>query len=224
MWIDSTGKDRARSQFKALGAPLDRVFGPYDPENRGAAVDLADDRWLEIVAELTYAERPCWVIVDGHGVGQGDSMGHALDAMAGIARDVGCAATFLCGQAGRESLALIAGKVATVMVLDRWGSSSEDMRFRVVESSFGKHPSSLRLKFEAGIPEVVARSLEKPRTTVGRAVTYLEERLTHGPRPAIQLIGGAKSEGISKRSLERAKRRLRVRAYQKSGRWWWASA
>lgn len=54
------------------------------------------------------------------------------------------------------------------------------------------------------------------------AEEFLKRELRAGPRKAREMETRAKDEGISKRTLDRARSKIGVRAKQKRGRWFWS--
>ena len=64
----------------------------------------------------------------------------------------------------------------------------------------------------------------RPADERDAAVAFLQSSLAHGPRPAAELIEEAREgEGITKRTLDRARKDLRVEAYRPDpkGVWFW---
>ncbi len=223
-------------RLKLMGAPLEHVRWPVDPEDTEVCqvIDLTQERWLGLVAAAVAERRPTWVIVDAIGSSRGEiapGIHRAVDVMAGVARDVGCAITFLFHREGDmprsnrsvgvRSWAAIAARMATILSVSPWAPETKDLRLRVIKTD-GERPEPLRVRIDTGVPEIVCRPVTPPRSAVDRAAEYLERHLANGPQMAFQLIRAAKfGERISKRSLDRAKRRLEIRSYLEGRRWWW---
>ncbi|HSW01838.1 MAG TPA: AAA family ATPase [Sedimentisphaerales bacterium] len=83
-----------------------------------------------------------------------------------------------------------------------------------------------RICWESGHVEITAdqamrqenrESSEGDKTAVQRAVTWLQDALADGPVPSADVLTHAKAQGISQRTLERAKESLGVRSDRKSG-------
>jgi RecA-family ATPase len=55
-----------------------------------------------------------------------------------------------------------------------------------------------------------------------QAQGFLKKKLEKGPQPANELIAGAEAEGISKRTLERAKKSIGVKAKKAGNQWKWS--
>jgi hypothetical protein len=74
--------------------------------------------------------------------------------------------------------------------------------------------------------ELLASQTPEERTEREEAVTWLQEVLADGPRPADELVREARRTGLSEKTLHRAKRDLGVRSvktgFGKAGRWCWA--
>jgi len=236
VWLDTEGNHaRLLERLRAIEFPKDRVFWPVDPQKpeEDSPVNLAEERWLEIVAEHAAFRRPAWVIVDRLGSRRGKVVPEtyrALEVMAKIAREVGGAVTFLYHQDADRTTApersaqwaSVAARMATIMTLKTWGSATKDMRFRVVRTALGKTPDPLRLRFHTHTPEVVPRPAAPPGLRVERAVALLEAELARGPRTALEVTDRAWwDHRISPRTLQRAKRQRGVKSYRSAGRWWW---
>jgi len=222
-----------------MGAPLEYVRCPVDPEDTEdtevcPVIDLTQERWLGLVAAAVAERRPTWVIVEAIGSRRGEiapGIHRAVDVMAGVARDVGCAITFLFHREGDmpksnrsvgvRSWAAIAARMATILSVSPWAPETNDLRLRVIKTD-GERPEPLRVRIDTGVPRVVRRPVTPPSSAVDRAAEYLERHLANGPQMAFQLIRAARfGERISKRSLDRAKRRLEIRSYLEGRRWWW---
>ena len=171
-----------------MGAPLEHARWPVDPDDPEdcQVIDLTQARWLELVAGSVAERRPAWVIVDSLGTRHGEIVpgtARALEAMASIARDVGCAATIIfhleaARTAGRlRQWAAIASRMKTVMSLKRWGPTTHDMSFKLIKCDLDQRPDPLRIRIEAGVPEVVRKPLVPPQSAVERAASFLEDRL-----------------------------------------------
>lgn len=239
VWLDTEGNyERLVERLVAIDSPKDRWFWPVDPEepDRDPRIDLADERWLEIVAQHAAFRRPAWVIVDRLGTRHREIVREtyrALDAMAEIARDVGAAITFLYPQdvarpiVQRRSAqwARLTGKMATVMTLKPWAPRTKDMLFKVTNTVFGEHPDALRLRFDTDMPAVVPRPAAPSGLPVERAVAILKAELARGQRGAIEVTDRMRWQiQVSPRTLQRAKRQAGVVSYKSGGRWWWVLA
>lgn len=67
VWLDTKGNyARLLERLLAIDFPRDRFFWPVDPQtpDEDSPLDIADKRWLEIVAKQAAFRRPAWVIVD----------------------------------------------------------------------------------------------------------------------------------------------------------------
>lgn len=62
----------------------------------------------------------------------------------------------------------------------------------------------------------------KTENQFGRARILLENELTACPRPAVEVMQKAEEEGISPKTLNRAKAALGVKSYREGGRWFWS--
>jgi hypothetical protein len=102
-------------------------------------------------------------------------------------------------------LARIVGEIAGVCGLE----VPEDLR---VEKKGRSKASRVEEPGEGGDQEV---KLED-------AVKFLKEALGQGPVPTEEVLARAAERGLSRRTLFRARERLKVRAYRSGGRWWWS--
>lgn len=59
------------------------------------------------------------------------------------------------------------------------------------------------------------------RTRLGEAKDFLEQSLASGPVSAIEIFSDAKAQGISERTLERAKDKLKILSTKKPQGWIW---
>jgi hypothetical protein len=109
-----------------------------------------------------------------------------------------------------------------------------------VKSSLAPQGKSIRYELRdgslnwLGISDITAEELRVPQTveaegsTVDAAVTFLQDYLEDGPQPASSAFSAAKQEGISERTLKRAKSQLEVRSQRVSagnegaGKWAWS--
>jgi hypothetical protein len=230
LWLDSLpGYERLLDCVRALATPPG-IFWPVEYEADDFPVlDLTQDRSLRLVADVAASKRPIWVVV-GDAVPRSASastLARACDAMANVAQHVGCAVSFLrdnrgsTGSAGADGWADVATRITTTVTIEPWAPDSTDLVLRV-SGTDGVCPEPVHVRIQERVPTVVQKLVEVPRTAADRAAAFLKRSLADGPQPAAPLIVTAKSEGISKRSLDRAKRLLGVRSYQLSGRWWWA--
>jgi hypothetical protein len=233
MWLDSLdGYKRLLEHVRALKIPPGIYWPLNDPEEDFPVLDMTQDRCLELVANVAVEKRPVWVIVGETVPRRRDGspdLEYAIEAMNKVAGDVRCGVTFLWHEeisgskhSGAQGWANIADKMATIMALRRCDPATHDMVLKVIKTNFDDRPDASRLRFDSGIPQVVRRPLEPPRTRLDRAAAFLEEQLLRGARPARTLIDEAWSRyRVSPRTLRRGKRRLEVKTYKSGGRWWW---
>jgi hypothetical protein len=120
-----------------------------------------------------------------------------------------------------KTWAEIVRRMRTVVSVSPCSPDTSDLRLRVIRTDAGL-PDPLRIRIEEGVPVVVHGSTVQARTAVDRAAEFLEQHLASGATPALPLIAAAKLDrGISRRSLDRAKRRLGIRSFRTSDRWMW---
>jgi hypothetical protein len=94
--------------------------------------------------------------------------------------------------------------------------------FRIVKHDAGQHPT---LEWD-GTSNLTADDLQaqiRPEPRPGDVATrFLIEELSVGPVPAKHLLSKAKTLGISDRTLDRAKKQLRITAQKRGERWIWS--
>jgi hypothetical protein len=230
MWLTPEGTDGVAARFRALNTPLERVFRPVKPDDPAATFDPADEEWLETTAELAAQEQPAWIIVDGLTLSalMTPAAARFLESIDTVTCAISCATTILCEQdeeliesAAVRRWAEITGRMQTALAISRSAHDTEDLRLRV-SRAHGERPEPLQIRIESGVPTVLPTLAMQPKTSVDRAVAYLEHQLAVGTQPAAQLIEAARSDHrISKRSLDRAKKRLGVKSFLVDGHWHW---
>ncbi|MBI2899505.1 MAG: hypothetical protein HYY17_04930 [Planctomycetes bacterium] len=91
-------------------------------------------------------------------------------------------------------------------------------RWKVAEP---KAPAAIDRACE--IPPAAIPKAAEERGAIGEAMAFLRAALAHGPRPAGDVQKEARARGVSKKTLERAKHRLRVRSDKGAfaGAWTW---
>jgi len=84
--------------------------------------------------------------------------------------------------------------------------------------------------FWTGLSDMTAGSLlkadtqDEDKSAMSEAVEFLSEVLSDGPVAAKQVLAEAEDLDISKRTLERAKTKLKVRSIKEGGQWLWKAA
>lgn len=71
-------------------------------------------------------------------------------------------------------------------------------------------------------PERLKDPDERDRTPIQEARQYLIDALEDGPKPAKELINGAKYSGFSIRTLKTAKAELKIESYREGDIWFWS--
>ena len=249
MWIDTEASHALMVQrLKIMGGPLTRFFWPLDPTNPGEsfpAVNLAKQKWAEIVADMAYSNKPAWIFVDSlrgsHGSDENSSdMQTVLATSAAIARDVHCGFTYVHhlrkaapGETPEVTLDMVRGSTAIVAVarvviaIDAPDPLRPEKRMRVIKSNLAEMPEAIGISIGAGGPLVIGDIPKPPKrfSAVDKAKEFLLVRLRLGPAPQQELIEDAEAQGISTISLRRAQRDLGVVATKTrgiNGYWQWA--
>ncbi|MAE11565.1 MAG: hypothetical protein CL876_06615 [Dehalococcoidales bacterium] len=103
-----------------------------------------------------------------------------------------------------------------VWLMNREG---RERTLKVAKSNLGPEPEPIKFEMEDGrlIP------IEQPNavSAIEDACSFLQSMLANGPVPAQQATPAAIKHGISKRTLERAKRLMRVNSERRSDGWVW---
>jgi hypothetical protein len=73
------------------------------------------------------------------------------------------------------------------------------------------------------VAEVPAEPVVEP-TPGQRAEAFLQEVLTPDAVPALKVQAMAKDASVAARTLRRARERMKVRTFKRSGVWWWQLA
>ena len=247
MWIDTEGTQALTlERLTRMGADLSRFEWPIDPGKRSdpfPMIDLAEKKWIDIIADLAIVKRPASIIVDSlRGSFRGsekesERMQEVLGAAAAIARDVCCGHVFshhlrklMPGENSEVTLDDVRGSGAivamarVVVAIDQPDRESKALRLRALKSNLAAFPKPLGLEVGERI-EWTDKVPEAPRreTTVDKAREFLITRLVKGPVSSIELFEEAQAMGISKKSLFRARESARVTTVKmEDGKWHWA--
>jgi len=243
MWIDTEATQPLLiERLKLLAAPTTRFWWPLDPKAPGEPfppVMLSDERWVGIVADLALQHRPVWIIVDAlRGAHSADENSSEVQTMLGsaaaIARDVGCAFTFIHhlrkgqkGDKGEVTIDMVRGSSAIVAMMrvivavDAPDPTREEKRMRVIKSNLGLCPKPIGIQVDARGPMTLDQAPNVPRglSAVARAEEFLLAQLQSGPRGVDDLVECAAALGITKRSLQRARSQLKLQPVKLEGHW-----
>ena len=100
---------------------------------------------------------------------------------------------------------------------------TESKRLYVIKSNIGEYPEALGFSItKKGIEFGDAPEEQKKETLLDRAKDNLSALLNKQPQPASFLYNFFEEEGISKRTVERAKQELKVVAFKREGKWFWS--
>ena len=249
--------DTLRPRLDAADADVSRVHaltgfqvGEGDEAIMGA-VNLGDIPVLEQALEQTKAKL---VIIDplqaflGAGVDmhRANEVRPLLSALGNLAEKYSCAVVCIRhlnkavgGKALYAGLGSIDFAAAARSVL-QVGEHEGERLLAHVKSSLAPQGKSIRYELRdgslywLGISDVTAEELRVPQkveaegSTLEAAVTFLQDFLDNGPQPANITFKAAKQEGISERTLKRAKSQLEVKSQRASagnageGQWLWS--
>jgi len=110
-----------------------------------------------------------------------------------------------------------------VWALDKPDPDSEVVRLGVIKSNLGVRPEPVGLQITTHGPEFV-EAPQPPRTltVLDRAVELLLDMLAEKPVPQRDILERAEAEGISKRTMDRAKRNLGIVSVKRGTDWYWS--
>jgi len=134
------------------------------------------------------------------------------------------------------SVAFVAQARSVLAVVVDPDDATGDRRLLLpVKGNLGPKPKGLafttpggRLRWEDGdvimtVDEALREDDAHTTSQVERAEDFLRDYLAAGPKPAADVFEAARAEGISERTLMRAKARLRVESHRETvpGPWFW---
>jgi hypothetical protein len=76
-------------------------------------------------------------------------------------------------------------------------------------------------EYEITLEELLKGGQPQPGNQFSRARALIEEMLSRGPVPAVDMMQAAEERGISPKTLHRAKSALGVRSFKQNGQWYW---
>jgi len=95
------------------------------------------------------------------------------------------------------------------------------LRLAVAKSNLSVYPAPLRMIIDDTAYPRFEPMGEEPASEAERAAAWLQRELVGGARPASEMEEAALAQGISNRTLVRARAIAGVEAYRGSGAWWW---
>ena len=106
---------------------------------------------------------------------------------------------------------VIGATARVVWALDKPDPVAESVRLRVIKSNLSQLPLPLGLTISGqGMEFGEAPEAYREPTAIDQAVEFLRVELEHKPRPLQELIADAKAQGVSERTLHRAKKALGI--------------
>ncbi len=245
VWAD-TEASQALLLERALGwgLPVEDMLLPTVGDDPLSDIRLDDAAgWGELL-RLVDQERPLLVVVDslsgGHkGDENSSEMRNLLHDLAALARNYNVAvlATHHLRKANpmealdTVTLDRIRGSTAIpqfarlIMAVDRPDAvyAPERVRLQVIKSNLARFPEPLGFEIEDG--QIVFGNVpaqHKPESQVKRAEQLVLDLLEGGPVPVKTIYNKADVEGISARTVRRAKSKLPVVSIKRASDWVWA--
>lgn len=71
------------------------------------------------------------------------------------------------------------------------------------------------------IQDVEADDSGDGRSALAEAIEWLSSAIKDGPAKASELKKQARAEGVAEKTLNRAKKKLKIKPYRKDNAWWW---
>jgi hypothetical protein len=117
----------------------------------------------------------------------------------------------------------VPGRRLLVSVKNNYGELAPALAFRISDAGLAWEPGTVEGTADRllAVDDAVTRSERRERDD---AVTFLRELLSTGPASSKQAMADAKANGISQRTLWRAKSELAIvaeRAGGRAGAWYW---
>ncbi len=92
----------------------------------------------------------------------------------------------------------------------------------VLKSNFGLPPRPFGMQYtRKGLVFGPAPQVPQKETEITRAVKFLRCQLAKGERPATKVLDAAEQSGFSKKTIERARSALGVKARKRKTKWYW---
>jgi len=105
------------------------------------------------------------------------------------------------------------------------GDQETGLKLRVEKSNLSEPPDPLGFQIEEGGALFTGPALDTsdlaPRTA---AKEFLERILNEKPMPALNILKSAKESGIGERTLNKAKKELKITSKRRGGTWFWVKA
>ena len=233
--------DTIKPRLERLGADCDRVHVIDESEK---SISLSDERIEQAIVEKNaklFILDPLQAYLGGADMHSANGVRPLMKQLAAVAEWTGCAILIIGhlnkkgGKSQYRGLGSIdiyaaARSVLTVGKLD----ADENMR-AVVHNKSNLVPPGASLTFEldsangfrwcgaydVSIDELLSGKKQAPESQSSKARQLIKTALAHGPVPAADLFQMAERQGISAKTLNRAKDALGVVSIKRQGWWYW---
>ena len=223
LWIDTEGTQALLCErLSDWGQNGDRILFPGADGLAQVRLDVKDG--VKKVTDLALKSESRLIVIDSlraaHQADENSSdMSRFLTETAGAARDNGLAVLLVHHLRKRSQFegedvtldrlrgsTVIGATARVVWALDKPDPVAEAVRLRVIKSNLSQLPLPIGLTISGhGVEFGEVPEVYREPTAMDRAVEFLRYQLEQNPQPLTHLLTEAKAEGISERSLHRAK-------------------
>ncbi len=244
VWADTEASQALLlERTQAWDLPIGKILLPTVGEDPLSDIILDDNEgWYELT-RLVHQYQPDLVVVDslsgGHkGDENSSDMRNLLHDLAALARDhnVAVLATHHLRKANPMealdtiTLDRIRGSSAIpqfarlIMAVDRPDANMpECVRLKVIKSNLARFPEALGFSItDAGLAFGAAPTPPQAFGKIDEAAEFVLHMLKDGPLPARSIFAKAQASGISRSSINRAKKKLAVQSIKQGNSWAWA--
>lgn len=233
--------DTIKPRLEQLGADCGRVHVIDEGED---TLSLSDERIEEAIIKTDaklFILDPLQAYLGGADMHSANGVRPLMKQLGMVAERTGCAIVIIghlnkkSGKSQYRGLGSIDIYAAARSVLTV-GRSGEDETMRaVVHGKSNLAPAGTSLAFELdpitgfswlgecdiSIDELLGGKKQAPENQLAKACRLLKKILAHGPVAANEIFKTAEEEGISLKTLKRAKSSLGVISIKRSGQWFW---
>ena len=233
--------DTIKPRLEQLGADCGRIHVVDEEEQ---SLSLSDERIEEAIVKMDaklFILDPLQAYLGGADMHSANGIRPLMKALGGVADRTGCAIVIIGhlnkkgGKAQYRGLGSI-DIYATARSVLTVGRLTDSVR-AVVQGKSNLAPPGTPQAFsfdpdtgfvwhgdcDTTLDELLAgrKSSPKPENQLDKAKRFLETTLTKGAAPAAELVELAKEQGISAKTLNRAKEALGVISVKLGGKWFW---
>jgi len=232
--------DTIKPRLEQLGADCGRVHVIDEGER---SLSLSDERIEQAIVKMDaklFILDPIQAYLGGSDMHSANGVRPLMKQLAGVAERTGCAVVVIGhlnkkgGKSQYRGLGSIDIYAAARSVLTVGRISDDENTRAVVHSKHNLSPRGASLAFsldpvhgftwqgerDITIDELLGGT-KKPESQFAKARRLIEMALARGPVPAADMFQMAEEEGISPKTLNRAKDALGVHSYKRGCQWFW---